>query len=30
VIYWVSDPTVVELGEVVCTPLREDARAKRL
>jgi hypothetical protein len=29
VIYWVSDPTVVELGEVVCTPLREDARAKR-
>jgi DNA-binding transcriptional ArsR family regulator len=29
VIYWVSDPTVVELCELVCAPLREDARAKR-
>jgi hypothetical protein len=28
--YGVSDPTVVELGKVVCAPLREDARAKRL
>jgi DNA-binding transcriptional ArsR family regulator len=29
VIYWVSDPTVVELCELVCAPRREDARAKR-
>jgi hypothetical protein len=29
VIYWVSDPTVVDLGELVCAPLPEDTRAKR-
>jgi DNA-binding transcriptional ArsR family regulator len=28
VIYWVSDPTVVELCELVCAPLRRDAPAK--
>jgi DNA-binding transcriptional ArsR family regulator len=27
VIYWVSDPTVAELCELVCAPLRGDAGA---
>jgi DNA-binding transcriptional ArsR family regulator len=28
VIYWVSDPTVVELCELVCAPLRGGTRVK--
>jgi|SRR5215217_6067368 len=29
VIYWVSDPTVVELCELVCAPLRRQPRRRK-
>ncbi len=29
VIYWVSDPTVVELCDLVCAPLRRQPRARK-